>query len=158
MLKHKTIAAVAALGLTIAPFTAVAALAQQAPAPAQAAPTQPAPTAPAAKVDETKLQSFVVAFLEVNKVGQEYQPQLEAAGTDQGKRAQIQEEATKKMTEAVEKSDGITVEEYSTILANAQSDPELAGQINEMIRQNTTPQAPTDTPPAGAAPAPQPAQ
>jgi len=156
MLKHKTIAAAAALGIAIAPFTAVAALAQQ--APAQTQPPQAAPTAPAGpRVDEAKLQSFVVAFLEVNKVGQQYQPQLEAAGADQAKRAQIQEEATQKMTEAVEKSDGITVEEYSTILANAQSDPELAGQINEMIRQNTTPQAPVGTPatpPAGAAPQP----
>ena len=152
MLKHKTIAAAAALGLAIAPLTSVAALAQEAPPPAQPLPSAPAQAAP--KVDETKLQSFVVAFLEVNKVGQQYQPQIEAAGGDQAKRAEIQEEASKKMAEAVEKSDGITVEEYSTILANAQSDPELAGQINEMIRQNTTQQAPAANPPAETPAAP----
>lgn len=147
---RKTAALALALGLAAAPFSALPALAQTAPAAPETAVPLPAPTE-AAPVDEQKLQSFVVAFLEVNKVGQEYQPRLQAAAADQAEQAKIQEEASQKMVEAVEGTNGITVEEYSTILSSAQTDPQLAGQINEMIRQSAPEGA------AGTAPA-QPAE
>jgi len=90
--------------------------------------------APAAapQVDDEKLRSFAVAFLEVAKVNQTYQPQIEAAGT-QEEQQRLQEEAGGQMIEAVAQSDGITVDEYNTIIQAAQTDPDLAQRINGHI-------------------------
>lgn len=140
MLKsRKSVSLALALGLAVSPFALASASAQETmPAPAEQPPAAaPLPDmAPAPEVDDAKLQSFVTAFLQVNEVGQEYQPQLEAAAGDEAEQARLQEEASAQMVQVVENSDGITVEEYSAILTSAQSDPDLAGQINELIRQN----------------------
>jgi len=131
-----------AIGLAASPVLVMSAAAQEA-APATPPTVAPAPpAAQAAEYDETKLKSFVVAFLEVNKVGQQYQPQLQANANNEAERTRLREEANTKMVEAVENANGITVEEYTSILNTAQSNPELAQQINTMIREETQEQAP----------------
>lgn len=122
--------------LTIAAATAFSpALAQdQAPAPQMEAPAAAAPD-----LNEDKLQSFAVAFLEVTKVTQSYQPQIEAAGTDED-RQQLQQQASQEMVEAVNGADGITVDEYNMIIQAAQTDPELAQKINTHITEAATDQ------------------
>jgi len=94
----------------------------------------PAPSPDASQFDENKLRSFAVAYLEVSKVAQQYQPQLQAT-TDPGEQQRIQSEATDSMVQAVESADGITVDEYNTIASNAQSDPNLAQQINTLVQE-----------------------
>ncbi|MBI1619412.1 DUF4168 domain-containing protein [Aquamicrobium zhengzhouense] len=127
-----------------------AAIAQDATAPAANAETQ-APAAAAPNLDEQKLRSFAVAFLEVSELTQEYQPQIAAAGSveDQQK---LQQEAGQKMVEAVNSSDGITVEEYNMIIQAAQADPELAQRINTHITDAAA--APDGAPAPAQAPAP----
>ena len=126
---HSRYFGAAALGLALmtAPLTA---LAQTAPAPA------PAPGAPATaqNFSEEKLRSFAVAFLEVDKINQEYAPRLQGASSAE-EQQQIRQEATGKMLEAVEGADGISTDEYTQILTAAQADPELATQLNEAIGQ-----------------------
>jgi hypothetical protein len=90
----------------------------------------PAATAPA--VDDSKLESFAVAFIEVTKVTQSYKPQIDAASTPEDQQ-RLQQEAGKRMVEAVNESDGITVDEYNQIIQAAQTDPELAQRINSHI-------------------------
>ena len=136
----KLLAAVgfAAIGLA---FGTIGAGAQEAaPAPQMEAPA----AAPAADVDDTKLKSFAVAFLEVAKVNQVYQPQIEAAKPEDQQR--LQQEAGQKMIEAVNASDDITVDEYNEIIQAAQTDPDLAQRINTHITEA-----------ASGEPAPQPA-
>src|SRR5690606_18820546 len=89
-----------------------------------------AATAPA--VDDSKLESFAVAFIEVTKVTQSYKPQIDAASTPEDQQ-RLQQEAGKRMVEAVNESDGITVDEYNQIIQAAQTDPELAQRINSHI-------------------------
>lgn len=135
MLVRKLIlAGVSAAAMSFMPLAAIA----QETAPAeqpqpQAQPTQPpadqAPAASAATIDDAKLQSFAVAFLQVNEIARQYQPQLESAATEED-RQKIQQEAGQKMVEAVEASEGITVDEYNQIIQAAQADPELAQRIN----------------------------
>lgn len=120
-------ASLTAIGLA---FGAIGAKAQEAaPAPQMEAPA----AAPAGNVDEAKLKSFAVAFLEVAKVNQVYQPQIEAAQPDDQQR--LQQEAGQKMIEAVNASDDITVDEYNQIIQAAQTDPELAQRINGHITE-----------------------
>lgn len=124
--------------------------AAQAPA-AQAPAEQTTPSAPSASYDEAKLQSFVVAFLQVDQINRTYAPQLQEA---EGEDAQntVREQASEEMVEAVESVDGITVEEYGTIIQQAQTDPALAEQINTYIQaavgQPAQPAAPAEPAPA----------
>jgi hypothetical protein len=109
--------------------TLVASAQQAAPPAVQQQPGQSTP-AP----DEAKLKSFAVAFLEVDRIGKEYSPRLKEAKTPE-EQTRIKEEAGAAMTKAVESQDGITVDEYNSILTQAQSDPELANRISGKIRE-----------------------
>ena len=143
--KTNALRAVLAAGLLASPAMAVSAVAQEAQPAPQATP------APAAPVDDAKLKSFALAYLEVNKVAETYRPRLEAA-KNQEEQQQIQQEATQGMAQAVEASDGITVEEYNQIVGAAQADPELAQRINTHLREAAG-AAPAGTAPAESAPA-----
>lgn len=116
-----------ALGLLASPAAVAAASAQT---------TQPetAPAPDAAPVDEGKLKSFAVAYLEVARVAQTYQPQIEQAA-DPDEQQRLREEATTGMMQAVEDADGITIEEYNAIFTTAQSNPQLAQQINTFVQE-----------------------
>jgi hypothetical protein len=130
------IAGLLAVAIAAAGLGAAAAVAQEA---APGAPAPEAVPAPSQQFEEPKLKSFAVAFLEVSKVNQEYQPQLQAA-TDPEEQKRIRDEAGGKMVEAVENTDGISVEEYSQIIAQAQTDPELAQQINTLVQEAAQPE------------------
>jgi hypothetical protein len=95
---------------------------------------QPAPAVDASALSEDKLQSFAVAFVEVSRVTQSYQPQFETAQSD-ADRERIQMEAGQQMIQAVDAAEGITVDEYNQIIQAAQADPELAQKINGHITQ-----------------------
>lgn len=111
------------------------ALAQESPAPAApAAPPVEQPAAPAVAVDDAKIDSFVVAFLEVDKIGKQYAPRLQEAQS-QDEQAKVRQEAGAAMQQAVESQSGITVDEYNAIITQAQSDPELATRINTKLRE-----------------------
>ncbi len=111
-----------------------AATAQEAvPAPAPAPQTE-APAAAPQQADDAKLKSFAVAFIEVAKVTQSYQPQIESAGTAEDQ-SRLRQEAGEKMVEAVNEAEGITLDEYNTIIQAAQTDPDLAQKINGHIAE-----------------------
>ena len=140
MTLNKTLlAGLSALAFGLGASLGVAAAQETAPAPEMEAP------AAAPSVDDDKLKSFAVAFLEVTKVTQEYQPQIAAAGTPEDQQ-RLQQEAGERMVEAVNEADGITVDEYNMIIQAAQTDPELAQKINGHI---------TEAAGAGGEPAPQ---
>ncbi|NKL99039.1 MULTISPECIES: DUF4168 domain-containing protein [Rhizobium] len=125
--------------LAFSPASAVdMAQAQQQPAqaspPAQAQPpmqAQPGNGATAA-VSDQKIEAFAVAYLQVDKVRQEYSAKI-GATKDEAAKQQLQEEAKKQMVDTVQASPDISVEEYSSILTAAQSDPALAKKVLEKI-------------------------
>ncbi|MCO6390410.1 DUF4168 domain-containing protein [Aliihoeflea aestuarii] len=117
--------------------------------PALAQETMEAPVeAPAgATYDEGKLQSFVVAFLQVDEINRTYAPQLQEAESEEAQ-GTVREEASQEMMQAVESVEGITVEEYGQIIQQAQTDPALAEQINGYIQQAVgAPAAPAEPAP-----------
>ena len=140
MTLNKTLlAGLSALAFGLGASLGVASAQETAPAPEMEAP------AAAPSVDDDKLKSFAVAFLEVTRVTQAYQPQIAAAGTPEDQQ-RLQQEAGEKMVEAVNEAEGITVDEYNMIIQAAQTDPELAQKINGHI---------TEAAGAGGEPAPQ---
>lgn len=142
-LNKNLLAGAAALAISMSASLGWAQEAAPTPAPTPA-PGVESPAAAAPELDDGKLKSFAMAFLQVNKVTKQYQPQIAAAGTPEDQQ-RLRQEAGEKMVEAVNGSQGISVDEYNSIIQAAQTDPELAQRINGHITEA-----------AGAAPAAQP--
>ena len=131
MSRHfKSVASATAIAFVSFAAAAPAALAQDAQ---QQAPGVTAP-APATNLDEGKLKSFAVAYLQVDEIKKQYEPQIQQAKSDTEKE-KIRTEASQKMVEAVNAVDGMTVQEYSSILASAQADPGLAQKLTNEINK-----------------------
>jgi hypothetical protein len=132
-MSFKRFALASASALTLALGVASYAAAQDtAPAPQMEAPTAQAPA-----VDDAKLKSFAMAFLEVAKVNQAYQPQIQAAPSADDQQ-RLQQEAGQKMIEAVNAAEDLSVDEYNQIIEAAQTDPDLAQRINGHITEAAT--------------------
>lgn len=134
--KKTFLAGISAMALGFGATMGAASAQDAAPMPA---PEMEQPAAAAPSVDDVKLKSFAVAFLEVTKVTQSYQPQIESAGTAEDQQ-RLQQEAGEQMIDAVNDADGITVDEYNQIIQAAQTDPELAQRINSHISEAATDQ------------------
>lgn len=130
MIKRYTLVA----SLTAAIFSSVALAPASAleVAQAQQAPSEPGKTADTAITDQ-KIEAFAVAYLQVDKVRQAYSAKIEAT-TDAAAKEKLQTEASKEMVKAVEASPAMSVEEYSTILSAAQSDPAVAKKVQEKLQ------------------------
>lgn len=127
------------LHTTAAAFAFVTGAAMLSPALAQDAVPTPAPNQQAQSFDENKLQAFTVAFLAVSDVKQQYTERFRQAPGETEKQ-QVQNEATKKMEQAVDQTDGISVEEYNEIIQTAQTNEALAQKLNGMIGEAAKPQ------------------
>ncbi|EJJ28384.1 DUF4168 domain-containing protein [Rhizobium sp. CF142] len=121
--------------LAFSPASAVdMAQAQQQPPAQSQAPMQgqAGDNGAAAPVSDQKIEAFAVAYLQVDKVRKEYSAKI-GATKDEAAKQKLQEEAKKQMVDTVEASNDISVEEYSSILTAAQSDPALAKKVLEKI-------------------------
>ena len=114
----------------VAIMAGAAAVAPQALAQTEMQPPQQ--EMPAANYDEQTLQTYAMAMTEVVEIGERKQPEIsEAANEEQAE--EIWVEMQEEMVTAVE-AQGMTVEEYNEITQQAQMDPDLAAQINEIVR------------------------
>lgn len=136
--RYTSLATMTAAVFSLLAFSSASAteLAQaQQPPPAQGqAPMQgqSGGTGAAAPVSDQKLEAFAVAYLQVDKVRQQYSAKIDAT-KDQAAKQKLQEEAKQQMVDTVQASNDISVEEYSSILTAAQSDPALAKKVLEKI-------------------------
>ncbi|MGN7738241.1 DUF4168 domain-containing protein [Ensifer sp. 22564] len=87
-----------------------------------------------AVISEQKIEAFAVAYLQVDKVRQEYSAKIEAT-PDAAAKKQLETEGSKKMVEAVKASPSISVEEYSAILTEAQSNPAIAKKVQAELQK-----------------------
>ncbi|MCC1480318.1 DUF4168 domain-containing protein [Roseibaca sp. Y0-43] len=101
-------------------------------APATLAQTQPDGAELAA--DSAKLESFVMAALEVSALRNDYIAQLQALQDDAAQQSLL-EEANAAILQVVEQTPGITVEEYVAIGEAATNDPELASALQSRMRE-----------------------
>jgi sugar phosphate isomerase/epimerase len=86
------------------------------------------------EVPEAKLESVAKAYIEVVAIQEEYGPRIEAAQSPE-EAQQIQQVANQEMVEAIDAEDGVTLDEYNTIIQATQTDDELAARLNEHIQR-----------------------
>lgn len=116
---------------TLAGAALAAALGLGMPSLAQTTETAPAPQP--VEVDSAQLDAFVLAYVEVSDLREQYIAQLQDAQSADEQQA-IMEEANAEITGAVDDANGIDVTTYETIIAMAQNDPELVDRINRRIQ------------------------
>ena len=123
--RASTAAAVVAAFLLAAPAGA-----QQQPPQAQQ-PTTPQGAQPSAEFSESQLDAFAAAAEDISRLQQEYDAKLQGAGSDEEAET-LRGEAADAMMGALE-DQGITPEEYNSIVAAAQADPALYAAIIERM-------------------------
>ena len=89
--------------------------------------------------EDGKLESFVMAAFAVDEVRNTYVAQLQTLEDETAQQALI-EEANVAIVQAIEDAEGITLEEYVAIGEAAAADPEIAAQLDTMMRES----APTE--------------
>lgn len=114
----------AVAGLTLAPITAATAQQQQ---------QGQQPPAAADNITQGELETFAMASLEVQRISQSYQPRMESA-EDAAQKKAVQQEAIEEMTAAVRDS-GMSVQKYNQIATAVRSNPGLASQVQDYMRQ-----------------------
>jgi hypothetical protein len=131
-IRHMPVAALGAAVLSLVVIGAPA-FAQQNTAP-QTKPQvqsmeQPAPVA----ISDEKLDAFAVAYLQVDKVRQDYSAKIGAA-KDPTSKQKLQNEANQEMIKAVETSPNMSVEDYKTVISAAQTNPAVAKKLQEKLQ------------------------
>jgi hypothetical protein len=100
-------------------------------APAQApAPTAPAPATPSPSISDQKLDAPAAALERVAKVQQDYEQRIARAPDNDKDR--LVSEGNNALVQAVT-DQGLTVEEYNSILRVAQNDAEIRGKIFQRL-------------------------
>jgi hypothetical protein len=115
----------AAAGLLLAPVTGAQAQAPSAPS------TKPDRQAPAADISEKKLDAAAKAVKNVSTIRDSYEQKLIKAPADQ--KAKLADEASDAMAKAV-KDEGLSVEEYTSIIEVAQNDPIVRNKLLQRLK------------------------
>lgn len=134
-IRHMPVAALTAAALSLIVINSPA-FAQGATEP-QA--TQPVQGAAPAAISDKKIEAFAVAYLQVDKVRQDYAAKI-GAEKDTTNKQKLQNEANKQMINAVEKSPDMSLDEYKTIITAAQTNPDVAKKVQEKLKVTTTAQ------------------
>jgi hypothetical protein len=116
-------------------FLSSPASAQQATQEKQPTQEQPDSNGTAATVSDQKIEAFTVAYLQVDKIRQEYSAKI-GATSDPTTKQQLQTEASKQMVQAVQTSPGMSVDEYNAILAAANKDPALVKKLQDKLQKS----------------------
>ena len=101
--------------------------------------TAPVSAEDAVKVDEAKLESFVVAAKAVHEVVKASAHKISEVKTEEQAEA-LRVELDAKFEEAIEKTDGITLAEYKEIHEAATKDEALGQRIMDKLQPATTAQ------------------
>jgi hypothetical protein len=101
----------------------------------QAQQQQPA-TPPVASFPQEKIEAFADAAVELQRVQDEFNAQLQAA-EDEAAIGQLQEQAQQEATQAIEDK-GVSTDEYGAIAQAANQDPALYAMIVDLMRQRST--------------------
>jgi hypothetical protein len=112
-------------GLSVAWIAAAPAALAQAPAPAAPVQTQPA------NISDQKLDAAAAALEKVSGLKQSYEQKLSSASA--GEREKIANEASDALSRAVT-DQGLSVEEYNSIIQVAQNDPQVRQKILSRVK------------------------
>jgi hypothetical protein len=105
---------------------------QSAPEHSTPAPSKPAPSNPAPSISDQKLDAAAAALEQVAAIQQTYKQRFAEAATPSDQQ-RIVAEAHDALTNAVQ-DQGLSVEEYNSIIEIAQNDPEVRGKVLQRIQ------------------------
>ncbi len=91
------------------------------------------PQTEATDVEDDELESFAIAYIEINQISREMTQRLQMT-EDAEEQAEIQEEARAEMAEAVEEQD-LTPRRYREIAAALNEDEELRDKFVEIVEE-----------------------
>jgi predicted ATPase with chaperone activity len=103
----------------------------QTQAPSAPSTTKPDRPAPAADISDKKLDAAAAAVKNVSTIRDSYEQKLIKAPADQ--KAKLADEASDAMEKAV-KDQGLSVEEYTSIIEVAQNDPVVRNKLLQRLR------------------------
>lgn len=83
---------------------------------------------------DDQLQSFAEAAVKLTQIRTEYQSQMQTMETDE-ERQQLQQQTNQRMAQAVEETEGISIEEYNEIAQASRADEQLAEKINAYMEE-----------------------
>ena len=83
---------------------------------------------------DEKLKSFAEAAVKLIGIRSEYRNQMGEASNDQ-ERQQLQQQTNQRMAQAVETTDGISIDEYNEIAQASRTNQQLAQRINTYIQE-----------------------
>lgn len=87
----------------------------------------------ATQIDQTKVEQFADAYVEVQTIQQKANEELEST-TDPAQADQVKSTAQSDMIAAVERS-GLKVEEFNQIVASMAADPELRTRVSAEVQK-----------------------
>ena len=96
---------------------------------------QPQPAMPS-ELSQSEIETFADAAIEVQRVQQEFDSQVQAAQNAE-EIEQLQQQAQQDARQAIE-NHGLSVDEYTAILQAANQDPQLYAMIVETMEQKRT--------------------
>ena len=122
------------LATAVVMLAAAPAVNAQGTQPDSASPGVVQPTQPSPAISDQKLDAAAAALQQVVKIQQQYRERL--AGTSaQSEQQQIIAQADAELTKAVT-DQGLSVEEYASIIKVAQADPEVRTKLLQRIDPN----------------------
>jgi Sec-independent protein translocase protein TatA len=83
---------------------------------------------------DEKLKSFAEAAVKLIGIRSEFRNQMGEASNDQ-ERQQLQQQTNQRMAQAVEGTDGISIDEYNEIAQASRTNQQLAQRINTYIQE-----------------------
>ncbi len=109
----------------------------QSPQPGPSQPAQPGPSTTAPNLSDQKLSAAAAALERVVSLQQDYRQRIAAADAP-AEKERIVAEANNELANAVTQQ-GLSVEEYESILNTAREDPEVRGKILQRIQPSNQP-------------------
>lgn len=87
-----------------------------------------------ASFSDEKLRSFATAAVKLSQIRSEYQAQMGNAENDEERQA-LTQQTNEQMAQAVQETDGISVEEYNEIASASRSNPEVAEKVETYMEE-----------------------
>lgn len=94
------------------------------------------PVAAQATYTDQKLEAFVTAALAVDDLVKTWAPRIDSAGS-QEKADELRTQANTELIGAVERTDGISLDEYRQIVRAAGQDADLSARIQQIVEQKS---------------------
>jgi len=85
-------------------------------------------------IEPAKLEAFVEAAIEANKVIDRWQPQIDAASSE-ARVEQLREQANSEIEAVIAATENMTLDEYRAIYHAAQIDAVLAAMITDLFKK-----------------------